>query len=67
MIDEKRFDKASERSSKNSVSDAEMLARYENLIGLPRGPSQGIRPKREKNNKSKDGKVVSKDPANFRK
>ena len=53
MMDEKRFDKASERASKNSVSDTEMLARYENLIGLPRGPSQGMRPNinKEKNNK----------------
>ena len=48
MMDEKRFDKASERATKNSVSDTEMLARYENLIGLPRGPSQGMRPKKEK-------------------
>ena len=47
-MDEKRFDKASERATKNSVSDTEMLARYENLIGLPRGPSQGMRPKKEK-------------------
>lgn len=54
MMDEKRFDKASERASKNSVSDAEMLARYENLIGLPRGPSQGMRPKQEKTTKQKE-------------
>lgn len=47
-MDEKRFDKASERASKNSISDTEMLARYENLIGLPRGPNQGMRPKKEK-------------------
>ena len=54
MMDEKRFDKASERASKNSVSDTEMLARYENLIGLPRGPSQGARPKQEKYVRKKD-------------
>lgn len=48
IIDEKRFNKASEKASKNSVSDAEMLVRYESLIGLPRGQSQGMRPKKEK-------------------
>ena len=25
-----------------------MLARYENLIGLPRGQSQGMRPKKDR-------------------
>ena len=48
IIDEKKFNKASEKASKNSVSDAEMLARYENLIGLPRGQSQGMRPKKDR-------------------
>ena len=47
-MDEKRFDKASEKAAKSSVSDTEMLARYESLIGLPRGPSQGMRPKKDK-------------------
>lgn len=67
MIDEKRFDRASERASKNTVSDAEMLARYENLIGLPRGPSQGVRSKKEKVNKPKDGKTVGRNSANVQK
>ena len=54
MIDEKRFNRASERASKNSVSDSEMLARYENLIGLPRGQSQGMRSKKDRASKLKD-------------
>jgi hypothetical protein len=28
----------------STINDEEMLKRYENLIGLPRGPNQGQRP-----------------------
>ena len=41
IMDEKRFDKATERANKMSVSDSEMVERYQDLIGLPRGPNQG--------------------------
>jgi hypothetical protein len=61
MMDEKRFDKASERASKNSVSDTEMLNRYETLIGLPRGPNQGMRPKKEKSNEPEEKEKLNKD------
>jgi hypothetical protein len=43
IMDERRFEKALEKSKKNAVSDEEMVARYETLIGLPRGPNQGQR------------------------
>lgn len=48
MMDQRKFNKSTEKVYKNSVSDSEMLERYENLIGLPRGPNQGQRPKTEK-------------------
>lgn len=44
QIDEEKFDKAMEKAKKNTVSDEEMLSRYQNLIGLPRGPNQGKAP-----------------------
>jgi M-phase phosphoprotein 6 len=47
IMDEKRFNRAAEKANKNSVSDEEMLARYESLIGLPRGPNQGAKQQRQ--------------------
>jgi hypothetical protein len=44
IVDEDRLNKSGEESIRNTVvSDQEMLNRYENLIGLPRGPNQGLR------------------------
>ena len=60
IMDEKRFNKASEKAAKSSVSDTEMLARYESLIGLPRGPSQGMRPKKEKTGPIKKKNFIEK-------
>eukprot|EP01038_Epipyxis_sp_PR26KG_P007607 gene7607-10358_t len=57
FLDELRYTKAKEKVSKNSVDDEEMLKRYENLIGLPRGPNQGQRPasdRRDTNNNNHD-------------
>lgn len=36
--------KAASSSSSTSATDEEILKRCENLIGLPRGPNQGLRP-----------------------
>jgi len=44
FIDLAKFDKAVEKATNNTVSDEEMLQRYESLIGLPRGPNQGKMP-----------------------
>lgn len=38
VIDEKQL----EEVSRDTLTDEEMLKRYENLVGLPRGPNQGI-------------------------
>lgn len=43
MIDHKRFEKASKPESTGADNDEEMLLRYETLVGLPRGPNQGVR------------------------
>jgi hypothetical protein len=58
IMDEKRFEKAAEKVNRNSVSDEEMLARYENLIGLPRGPSQGQRQQQPRPNRNHEGKTM---------
>jgi hypothetical protein len=39
-LGELRHNKYNQKSTKNQVSDEEMVMRYENLIGLPRGPNQ---------------------------
>ena len=45
IMDEKRFNVASSSSAPGAISDQEMLDRYQNLVGLPRGPNQGMKPK----------------------
>lgn len=50
-VDNFRLDvnlKSKRENNSSNVSDAEMIARYENLVGLPRGPSQGQAPKGKK-------------------
>jgi hypothetical protein len=42
-VDEQHYNKVTERASRNTITDEEMVQRYENLVGLPRGPSQGLR------------------------
>ena len=44
VFDEQRLQKLGDKAKNNTISDEEMLKRYENLIGLPRGPNQGVRP-----------------------
>lgn len=44
FIDMAKFDKAVEKAKADTVSDEEMLQRYQSLIGLPRGPNQGKMP-----------------------
>ncbi len=41
VLDEMNFDKMAKKVENKTISDEEMLSRYENLIGLPRGPNQG--------------------------
>jgi hypothetical protein len=43
QLDSNRLDGklSKKKSDETAVSDEEMLARYDNLIGLPRGPNQG--------------------------
>jgi M-phase phosphoprotein 6 len=53
IMDEKRLNRAAERANKNAVSDEEMLARYESLIGLPRGPNQGVKQQRDHHSKNR--------------
>mmetsp|Transcript_22678 Transcript_22678/g.33144 ORF Transcript_22678/g.33144 Transcript_22678/m.33144 type:complete len:170 (-) Transcript_22678:171-680(-) len=54
LINSDRLDRKMEKRSKHStVSDEEMLERYDTLIGLPRGPSQGVMAgKRKSGNKN---------------
>ena len=52
-VNEVRFNRAVEKAEVNTVSDEEMLRRYETLIGLPRGPNQGKAPPNP--NKTKGG------------
>ena len=40
-MEDMKFEKAVEKAQKSTISDEEMLKRYEGLIGLPRGPNQG--------------------------
>lgn len=42
MVDHKRFQRAA-KQPESAVGDEEMLLRYETLVGLPRGPNQGLR------------------------
>jgi hypothetical protein len=52
-LDDLKFrKKADSVTHTETVSDQEMIKRYENLIGLPRGPSQGKRPEFIKNKTS---------------
>lgn len=46
--------KVAEKEKKQTISDEEMLKRYENLVSLPRGPSQGVRQKFEKKKRDRD-------------
>jgi hypothetical protein len=43
-MEELKYKKKISVEPSNTISDEEMLKRYENLIGLPRGPNQGQRP-----------------------
>ena len=63
VMDEKRFNAAASSSSggANAVSDQEMLARYQNLVGLPRGPNQGMKPKGKGKGGREDGSNHAKD------
>ena len=45
FLDSAKFDRAVAKANADTVSDDEMLRRYETLIGLPRGPNQGRAPK----------------------
>jgi hypothetical protein len=57
FIDLAKFDRAVEKATTNTVSDEEMLQRYESLIGLPRGPNQGKIPNRiSGGNRGKSGR-----------
>jgi hypothetical protein len=56
MIDHKRFQTSAKADDAKIVSDEEMLLRYENLVGLPRGPSQGVRQEVKANSKSQYNK-----------
>ena len=40
-MEDLKFEKAVNKAHKSTISDEEMLKRYEGLIGLPRGPNQG--------------------------
>jgi hypothetical protein len=44
-----------EKQDGNSVSNEEMMKRYENLVGLPRGPNQGKRQAEKKRSQGSQG------------
>jgi hypothetical protein len=56
MVDHKRFQISAQADDAKVVTDEEMLLRYENLVGLPRGPSQGLRQDAKANTKGQHNK-----------
>lgn len=48
-LDDLNYRKRSEQTKSDTITDEEMLNRYETLVGLPRGPNQGKRPEAKKN------------------
>ena len=59
IIDDKYLSKqqlAANNSSTAMITDEEMADRYEELVGLPRGPSQGKRPMKQDHNDKKHKK-----------
>jgi hypothetical protein len=49
VVDSIRYEKETNEQRKSEVSDAEILASYDNLVSLPRGPNQGRMEKRDRN------------------
>jgi hypothetical protein len=55
VLDDLKYKRKITAVKTDTISDEEMLKRYENLIGLPRGPNQGKRPDNRSINKSEIG------------
>lgn len=52
-MDAKRYNIKAEKFNRGSIDDEEMVERYKSLIGLPRGPNQGLNKSKGSNNNNK--------------
>lgn len=55
VLDDLKYKRKITATKSDTISDEDMLKRYESLIGLPRGPSQGKRPDNRSINKAEIG------------
>ena len=57
VLDDLNYKRKTSTAKTDTISDKEMLKRYESLIGLPRGPNQGKKPDNRSINKQDIGNV----------